>query len=157
MLRDRYPKKRSLRPIEITLQSGPGAARRGLAELMKALGPLGLDIEEAGTVELVMAEALNNVVEHAYPKDTPDGPIRIRCKHSRDGLHLIIIDEGQGMPDGKTPLGETVNLNVDMRDMPEGGFGWFLIRDLAKDVEYLRKGWENHLCLRLAVAVQESG
>lgn len=43
------------------------AVRKALKELLDGLAPLDLDIEEMGTVELVMAEALNNIVEHAYP------------------------------------------------------------------------------------------
>ena len=43
--------------------------------------------------------------------------------------------------------------DVPMQDMPEGGFGWFLIKDLAKDVTYHRVKAENHLSLRLAVAI----
>ncbi|MEL7081583.1 MAG: ATP-binding protein, partial [Pseudomonadota bacterium] len=58
------------------------------------------------------------------------------------------------MPDGETPLGRPANLNVDKMDLPEGGFGWFLIKDLAKDVDYKRVGWENRLSLRLAVATK---
>jgi serine/threonine-protein kinase RsbW len=42
---------------------------------------------------------------------------------------------------------------VDLMDLPEGGFGWFLIKDLAKDVVYARVEGENRLQLRVAVAV----
>ena len=40
-------------------------------------------------------------------------------------------------------------------DLPEGGFGWYLIRDLARDVNYEREGWCNVLTLRLEVAQEE--
>jgi serine/threonine-protein kinase RsbW len=43
------------------------AVRKALKELLDGLASLDLDIEEMGTVELVMAEAPNNIVEHAYP------------------------------------------------------------------------------------------
>ena len=129
------------------------AVREALRKLLEGLRPLSLDVEEAGTVELVMAEALNNIVEHAYPQGDPDGPISITCEHNRDGLHLTVVDRGRGMPDGQTPLGAPVELDVDMNDMPEGGFGWFLIKDLAKDVQYHRVEPENRLSLRLAVAL----
>ncbi|MEM8690316.1 MAG: ATP-binding protein [Pseudomonadota bacterium] len=142
----------TLPPFQVSINSEEMAVRDALAKLMKGLGPLKLDVEEAGTVELVVAEALNNVVEHAYPEGQPSGPINIQCRHKSDGLHLTIIDQGLGMPEGKTPLGERVNVHVDLSHLPEGGFGWFLIRDLAKDVDYVRKGWENRLSLRLAVA-----
>lgn len=143
-----------LPPITIAVQSGTWAVREALAKLMEQLGPLGLDIEEAGTVELVLAEALNNIVEHAYTDPTCPGPICIRCQHKADGLHLEIRDQGAGLPDGQMPLGNTAPCDAKWMDLPEGGFGWFLICDLAKDIHYERVGSENRLDLRLAVAVR---
>ncbi|WP_299722159.1 ATP-binding protein [uncultured Tateyamaria sp.] len=139
--------------FNISIQSGTMAVREALKKLMEGLTPLSLDVEEAGTVELVMAEALNNIVEHAYPEGDPEGPINITCSHARDGLHMTVIDAGRAMPDGRTPLGTPVETDVALNDMPEGGFGWFLIKDLAKDVTYDRINSENHLSLRLAVAI----
>lgn len=135
------------------MQSGELAVRDALKKLLAGLAPLSLDIEEEGTVELVMAEALNNIVEHAYPVGDPHGPINITCEHAEDGLHMALVDHGRGMPDGHTPLGAPVEVDVAFNDMPEGGFGWFLIKDLAKDVKYQRDSSENRLTLRLAVAV----
>ena len=135
------------------MQSGELAVREALKKILDGLGPLALDVEEAGTVELVMAEALNNIVEHAYPPGDPKGPISITCIHAHDGLHLTVVARGRGMPDGQTPLGAAANVDVDLCDMPEGGFGWFLIKDLAKEVTYARVEPENRLSLRLAVAM----
>ncbi|MEO0401645.1 MAG: ATP-binding protein [Pseudomonadota bacterium] len=139
--------------FRFSVQSDELAVREALKKLLDGLRPLDLDVEEAGTVELVMAEALNNIVEHAYPEGEPSGPINITCTHADDGLHLTVVDRGHGMPDGRTPLGQAANLNVDFSDLPEGGFGWFLIKDLAKDVTYKRIDPENFLSLRLAVAM----
>ena len=146
---------RSIKAVNITVNSGEMAVRTALEKLQAALSPLKLTPEEAGSVELVMAEALNNVVEHAYPKGSPPGPIRVQATHKGDGLHLSVVDEGIGMPEGKLPLGIPAQVDVDFFDLPEGGFGWFLIKDLAKDVEYKRLGWENHLTLRLAVGLKD--
>ncbi|MEQ3709632.1 MAG: ATP-binding protein [Tateyamaria sp.] len=139
--------------FKISVQSGELAVREALAKLQDNLTPLSLDVEESGTVELVMAEALNNVVEHAYPQGDPCGPIDITCSHARDGLHLTVVDSGRAMPDGHTPLGVAVDTDVAFDDIPEGGFGWFLIKDLAKDVSYVRVSRQNRLSLRLAVAI----
>lgn len=147
------PHASQLPAFRITVQSSELAVRHILKKLLEGLRPLGLDTDEASTVELVMAEALNNIVEHAYPEGDPVGPISITCEHACDGLHLTVVDQGRGMPDGKTPLGVAVDLDVDLPNLPEGGFGWFLIRDLAKDVQYQRIEPENRLSLRLAVAV----
>lgn len=137
--------------FELQFQSSELAVRTALGDLIDGLRPLGLNGEEAGTVELVVAEALNNVVEHAYPDGSPKGQIRIACDHDADGLVLTIIDQGKEMPAGQLPRGKAADIDVAFEDLPEGGFGWFLIRDLAKDVNYERAGWENRLSLRLDV------
>ena len=146
-----------LPPFELCVQSGEMAVREALGGFIACLEPLALDIEEISTVELVLAEALNNIVEHAYPAEQEDRPICISCTHRRDGLHVTVSDKGTAMPDGQTPVGMAQDVDVDLMDMPEGGFGWFLIKDLAKDVRYRRECDENKLDLRLAVAVQRAG
>lgn len=143
--------EKTLQPFEVCVQSGQMAVREALAQFFDALKPLELDVEEAGTIELVLAEVLNNIVEHAYPPSAPEGPITIRCALRPDGLTLHIVDKGAVMPDGRLPLGELPSLEVEQQDLPEGGFGWFLIQHLARDVSYTRANDENHLRLRLAL------
>tara|TARA_R110002049_G_scaffold44333_5_gene130000 strand:+ start:50641 stop:51120 length:480 start_codon:yes stop_codon:yes gene_type:complete len=143
----------TLLPFDVYIESGEFAVRKALRKVLDGLEPLGLDLEEASTVELVLAEALNNINEHAYPDPQAAGLIHIHCLHSADGLHIRINDEGYAMPDGQAPLGMAQNLDVPDSELPEGGFGWFLIRDLAKDVCYHRVGKQNQLDLRLAVAI----
>jgi len=145
-----------LAPFDIQVDSSEIAVRDALAQVLIGLGPLDLDIEEAGTVELVLAEALNNIVEHAYGPDDHTGTIKIGCYHQSNGIHLRIEDDGVMMPEGKLPLGRAQDLEGDMMDLPEGGFGWFLIQDLAKDVCYERVGDSNRLDLRLAIALGDA-
>jgi len=140
-----------LHPFEITLQNTAFAVRDALSEIRVALDPLELNTEDHGTVELVLAEALNNIVEHAYASNATDKQIAMHCSYKEDGLHVEIIDQGAEMPGGIAPLGAPVTLDVAFEDLPEGGFGWFLIKDLAKDVSYTRQNGENRLNLRLDV------
>ena len=141
-----------LQDISITFTSGELAVRHALSDLMEALSPLALDVEERATVELVLAEVMNNIVEHAYPPDDDPGSVSVQCRHSTDGLHFEVKDSGRPMPGGTTPIGMPADLDVDFDALPEGGFGWFLIKDLAKDVTYARVGNRNELTFRLALA-----
>lgn len=138
-------------PFEISVQSSETAVRDVLAKLLIAMRPLQLSAEEYGTVEIVLAEVLNNIVEHAYPAGTGAGKITLRCACDTDGLQFSIMDRGRAMPDGRLPIGQQACLDVDLDNLPEGGFGWFLIQDLAKDLHYERSNGENHLRMRLAV------
>ncbi len=120
---------------------------------MVGLEPLELDIWEAGTVEMVMAEALNNIVEHGYPDPENGGPISVYCAHGITGLNIKLVDKGLPMPNGQTPIGLVADTDVDLKDMPEGGFGWFIIKNLAKDIVYSRVNEVNLLDLRIAIAL----
>lgn len=152
MIAKKVPMNLSVSPFVVCVQSSDMAVREALSGVKEALTPLALDVEEISTIELVLAEALNNIVEHAYPAPGANQPIDIDCHLREDGLHVTICDQGHPMPDGKAPIGMAQNLEVDVMDLPEGGFGWFLIQDLAKDVRYNRVDSTNRLQLRIAVA-----
>lgn len=143
-----------LTPFAFSVESSSTAARGAIRRVLQGLTPLALEAEEASTVELVLAEVLNNIVEHAYPDPAQPGPIHVACRQARDGLHLQVRDVGLPMPGGQAPLGLAQTVEIEPSDLPEGGFGWFLIRDLAKELTYQRVGRENQLDLRLAVAVR---
>ncbi|MEX3313837.1 ATP-binding protein [Sulfitobacter sp. PS-8MA] len=134
-----------------SVQSSDLATREALRRVLEGLRPLALEAEVASTVELVLAEVLNNIVEHAYPDPKAPGPIHVACRHAGDGLHFQLRDSGLPMPGGQAPLGMAQSVDTDAADLPEGGFGWFLIRDLAEDLTYRRVAQENQLDLHLAV------
>ena len=126
--------------------------RLAIANAMQSLDRLGLSDEERSSVELVLAEALNNVVEHAYPGDR-SGDVKLVLRHGRAGLLIEIRDTGQPMPSGRTPLGLHPRESNPGEELPEGGFGWFLIRQLARDMVYDRENGENFLIFRMAVGL----
>lgn len=125
------------------------SVRGALIETIKALQVLDLSSEEYGAIELVLAEVMNNIVEHAY-EGISDGTIDLVLKPKTNGLHCTLIDKGHQMPDGHIPIGELTPHDCDICDLPEGGFGWFLIRDLARDLEYVRQGNKNVLTFRIS-------
>jgi serine/threonine-protein kinase RsbW len=122
------------------------AVRDGLKALFNRLPLSKLSDEDRSTVEIVLAEALNNIVEHAYAKS--QGDIEISLSMQANDLKVCIIDSGLPMPGGILPQAPQ-NLIEPLCDLPEGGFGWFLIRSLSKDLSYRRNGRHNQLCFRL--------
>ena len=119
------------------------AVRDALAALMA--GPILADVSDAerGTAELVLAEAMNNIVEHAYA-DTCAGEITLTLWQSEGEVACRITDRGTAMPDEALPVGDLAE-HGEMADLPEGGFGWFLIRTLSRDLRYARLGTLNEL------------
>jgi serine/threonine-protein kinase RsbW len=136
--------------LQFCFPANTDAVRKVLADTLTGLRHLELPIEETGTIEIVLAEALNNVVEHSYA-DRPSGMVNLQIDQTSNDLCFLISDRGQPMPDNALPLGRPHDLNCAMHDLPEGGFGWFLIRDLARDLQYTRKGRKNILSFRIAV------
>lgn len=88
-----------------------------------------------GAAELVLAEALNNIVEHAYAGQS--GQIELRLQPRAGGLTVTITDWGRPMPGGAPPPGNPPALSSGA-DLPEGGFGWHLIRRLTSGLDYQR-------------------
>ena len=131
----------NLRPFQIHLSADPMAVRETIMVTRDHWLGAGLTEDTAELVEQVLAEALNNVVEHAQ-MDRPDGSVELAIQQTDTGLNCVIRDDGAPMPDGKLPDGKLADVPLDIQDLPEGGFGWFLIRTLARDLEYTRiSGW----------------
>lgn len=126
-------------------------ARSGIGSVVERLRTMGLPEARAEEVQIALAEAVNNVVEHAYAGTDP-GDVNIRCNLDADQLWINIHDAGLPLPDDKLPVGKPVDLNVPHADLPEGGFGWFLIRELTSDIHYERKSGNNQLSLRFEVS-----
>lgn len=143
----------SARPSPQIFQKACDANALGVRELLSAaIARFAQQIskEEAGTLELVLAEVMNNIVEHSYRGREP-GIIDLSIVRDSRGLSCSVCDDGIMLPAdhllrniGRLP-------RPDPLEFPEGGFGWFLIRDLAQDLGYHREGSRNLLAFRLPI------
>lgn len=134
-------------PIRIRLQlaSDPQAVRDGLRQLLTTTPLCTLSDDLRGTAEIVLAEVLNNIVEHAYAQSA--GQIDLTLDYEHPTLSFEVVDSGLAMPSGKLPGGELTA--IDDADLPEGGFGWFLIRSLTRGLVYHRRMERNTLAFWL--------
>jgi serine/threonine-protein kinase RsbW len=120
---------------------------------MAAAQPLSqLTPDQRGTVEVVLAEVLNNVAEHAYAGGP--GQISVSLHLQGAALACLVTDSGVAMPEGQLPAGVLPGQGADpdssyadlaLSDLPEGGFGWHLIRHLTEGLHYERVGGQNRL------------
>ena len=134
--------------VHFVLASDPVSIREGLRGFVALDLMAPLTEESLGTVQIVLAEVLNNVVEHAYARFP--GMIEVWVTRRDTYLFLRTIDEGLTMPGGVLPDGKLTASD----DLPEGGFGWFLIRNLSHDLTYQRDGARNRLSLCISVDYQ---
>lgn len=132
---------RSRRPdrfeLRVLYPNQPFAVRKALSSVMGGLSGLGLTADESSNVEIVLAEVLNNVAEHAY-EDDPTGLVELTVRRQAEHLCFTVVDEGRPMPEGQIPRTCAPDPDTAERELPEGGFGWFLIRTLACNLRYTR-------------------
>lgn len=133
--------------LHLTFGADHLAVRRALREVLQGLEPVCLTSEQRDALELILAEVLNNVVEHAYAEAV--GLIDLRISSLDRALWCEISDRGTMMPRGALPAGASARVDVPVLDLPEGGFGWFLIRTLTRDLHYRRDGDTNRLSFSL--------
>lgn len=118
--------------------------RTTLADLQSVLP----DPARSGDVELVLAEVLNNIVEHAY-RGSSKGPVDLSAETCKNGIRFMIADSGRPMPNDSLPTGARTELNCAFADLPEGGFGWILVRELAQDLQYRRENGINYTSFQI--------
>lgn len=136
------------RRIRLVFASGEFEVRSALRRVKQLLARRGLDEGDTNTVELVLGEVLNNIVEHAYGPQTP-GEITLDCVPVSDALNFRVWDHGSALPGLSLPEGEPPVIDCTLDDLPEGGFGWFLVRSLANELRYGREAGCNRLCFSI--------
>ncbi|MBL9059213.1 MAG: ATP-binding protein [Mangrovicoccus sp.] len=119
-----------------------------MAAVRDALQVWEIDQLTAGAVEIVLAEVLNNIVEHAYV-DLMSGEICVWIERRTEDLAIAVIDDGRPLPGGTIPDPCEPDLDVATPDLPEGGFGWGLIRTLSSGLSYRRMSERNRLAFRI--------
>ena len=103
--------------------------------------------ESRNELELMLVEALNNVVEHAYQQQ-PGKPIDLSIDLIDHQAIMRIIDQGIPAPGAEIYRNNTL---PDNDGFPEGGWGLYIIQVLADVIEYYRYPDHNELVLKKAV------
>ncbi len=99
-------------------------------------------IEDAA---IALAEALNNVEEHAY-EGQAGFPVCVKITASPTHFQCVIEDQGTPIP-GQTLPGDQMPFSDPSapEKLPEGGFGWALLHRLTRDLNYARTEQKNLL------------
>ena len=108
-----------------------------------ALGNL-FSESELASIELAVVEAANNIVQHAY-EFQKDKPLQISIFHRGDYIEIEFYDKGKTF-DYKSVTPPQFNWD-ELQNVPEGGWGIYLIKNLMNDVKYERYGNINILKL----------
>lgn len=143
----------ALRPtrqtLSQTIQSSFEAASSAARSISAECGRLRPDTKGlVDTMRLCMAEALNNIVEHAYEHDASH-KIDIEVLLEADQFVITLTDTGNPMPNGCVPEVDLERAfeDEDLDLLPEGGFGLVVLMQELDDVRYSRRNGTNVLTM----------
>lgn len=103
----------------------------------------GIDMIESMNINLAVEEAVANVMNYAYPKDTV-GEVRVDASVA-DGLLTITITDS-GTPFDPTQK-EDPDINLPAEERPIGGLGILLVKQIMDTVTYQHAEGKNILTL----------
>ena len=95
---------------------------------------LGLDAEFCFELEIAVVEAVNNAIIHACVDD-PNQQLDLEIDCQPDTITISLRDKGESFdyfPEPLCPVSE----NTTVEDLPEGGFGLYLIHQVMDEVDY---------------------
>lgn len=124
------------------------AVRLHLETLEAAARADGLNEDQYSDLLIVLGEVLNNIVEHAFG-DRVDGWIACSVMRDCDRFSIETCDNGTPLPPALLQGGSLPDLDVPDEDVPEGGFGWFIVHSLTDDMTYERAEGLNRLSFSL--------
>lgn len=158
------PVPQGRRPIMHRIfRADPVTVREALAFLRERFDGSAAE-EVIARLELALAEVLNNICEHGARHDavrlggrTHTPLIHLCVARHTGGIACAITDDGKPLPatcltsqNLPFPLLSSSDM-PDISDVPEGGYGWFLIQDLTASLSYFREGRRNFLAFIVPV------
>ncbi len=94
-------------------------------------------------VNLVLEEAIVNVINYAYPKEKHES-IYLSAQLHEGSIVFVLTDTGMQFDPTKAP---EADITLSLEDRPIGGLGIFLIRQIMNEVSYERIDGKNVLRL----------
>jgi serine/threonine-protein kinase RsbW len=115
-----------------------------LYEFIEELGSdFSLSPDIVFNLNLVLEEAVVNIINYAYPKEDHES-IYLSAKMHEGSIVLVLTDTGKEFDPTAVPEAD-VTLSADDRQI--GGLGIFLIRQIMNEVKYERIEGKNVLTL----------
>jgi len=118
--------------IEIVMESKYGYELVAMACVASFGKMMGFSDERIEDLKTVVAEAAINAIQHGN-KDCPDAKVAISMNFKDETLHISVTDNGGGITE--LPSKPDIDRIIEKLDPPTG-FGTFLIKQLADEVEF---------------------
>ncbi len=117
----------------------------------KVCQTLNLDMSLTMQMNLAVEEAVVNVMNYAYPKNTL-GEVMIEATANKNRLKFTISDSGVPFDPTAQPKADTT---LAAEDRPIGGLGIYLVRHYMDSINYERQEGRNVLTLRKRLIINK--
>lgn len=116
--------------------------------LSKILQAASLTVEAIEDAQLIVEEVLVNIIQYGYENCT-NGQIDLGIEMNSEQLIMTFKDNGKPF----NPLTEITSPDLAMDDQERslGGFGFFLVKELAQKIDYVYLNAQNILTVTLAI------
>ena len=113
-----------------------------ISESLKKISVLSVVVDD---IEIAVAEAMTNIVKHAYNSDE-NKKIELNLTKSSDYIIIEIFDDA---PEFKIDFNRELVYNPeDIDTLPEGGMGIFLMNKCMTSIELKRVNNKNQLIMK---------
>ena len=129
------------RSVEITLANQIGYERVAMACSASFAQLFGFPPARIEDLKTVVGEASVNAMQHGN-KGRSDAKVRVLLKCDNDAMIVQVLDEGKGIK--KFPPNPDIEKIIE-EDKLITGFGLFLIKELADQVEFNKMADEGHM------------
>ena len=110
-------------------------------------GRLDFSTKMAAKLQLGVAEWLTNVIKHGY-RGQPGHPIQLTMEFRQDSMFLEIVDQGVSFTLDPLQKAEPVQFDpLDLDNLPESGWGLYLIKNCVDKINYRHAEGANMLTL----------
>ena len=134
------------RAVTLILPNAIGYERIAMASLASFAKMHGFSAARIEDLKTVVAEAAINAMEHGN-KGQPDAVVNIVFHYGEDAIQIMVADQGEGIK-GVLPQPDIERIVREID--PPVGFGIYLIRQLADEVEFNFDVDSGH-CLRMVI------
>lgn len=140
-------------PVErhdtFTVAATRAGFERGAHQFRTLLDACGVTGSPRYNSELVFEEVVLNTIRHGYHDDGNGRAIRISVHIRPDAIVVTFEDDAPAFDPGEQP---SPVLPESLEEAREGGLGLFLVRKLARDVQYERTSDRNRLTVTIGTS-----
>ncbi len=131
--------------VKLSFSSNPKNANFACISIKNFLSSKNIPSTINDEIELSVAEAVNNIIRHAYKGNTGK-LIEVEVLKNKNYVEIVFVDSGMPRENLEKP---TLNFDPDdIENLPEGGFGLYLIDTMMDENDYYSQNGKNILRLK---------